>query len=460
MFKSKVSILSVAMALGLAGCSGEKPAVVIPSVGVQSFYFSNDNITNHLSPLLIGTVPLEENDERQLLAKVWYPAVGYPDEKTRFYYGYHTEEYNLPIDPNDKESIEFFNNNKVKSLSYQNAKPLNKRYPVIVYSHGLAGNVEDNEPYFESLVEQGYVVVSVGHTYEAGFVNFAPGKYALFDEDYAEHANNTTLPEDEIDHSMLISDEDLLMLGSISAGEPIPVELLKRYFYSEGNVKTGERAHLDLWVEDINFVLSELEKINQGIIQSDLKGIFDLTTIGAAGHSYGGATARRFCNQEANCLASVHLDGDIYELYEEKIVNPHMSLSADVNGWVAAQIRNNEEFAAQYMAATQEEIAEMKAEIEIYFSAYKNAHIYSADSDIVLFSPKSISHADFHTRWINYHEDGLGKVIWHDIIESSSAAFFNSYLKDNTGVAKHPTDKLCALLLDGNIEPYYNTLCD
>lgn len=476
--RCRFSALSAVLALGLAGCHNPNTRVITPStpapvpttvpsptadiskVGVQSFYFTNDNITNTLPPLLQGVVPLEANDSRQLLVKIWYPAVANPDENTRFHYGYHTPEYVYPFAPQEQEDLEFFKDNLVQSQTYQNAEPVDGQFPVIVYSHGLNGHIEDNEPYFESLVEQGYVVVSIGHPYEAGFVNFAPGEYALFNLDFAQHGDLTTLPEYEIAPSMINTDEDIAALGNIAAGEALPDMPLQRYFYTEGNINIGKRAHVQLWVEDSHFVVSQLEEMNQGLIQSNLTGRFDLSNIGASGHSFGGATARRFCNQEGRCLASVHLDGNIYELYDEKIINPHMSLSADAQGWIAANVRNDEALAAEFEAATDEEIIEFTAALTNTFSAYKNAHIHSADSDLVLFSPKTISHTDFHTSWINFHEFGLGKAVWHDLIKSSSVNFFDAYLKDNAAIENHPIAKLCELLQDDNVSSYYNTVCD
>ena len=43
--------------------------------------------------------------------------------------------------------------------------------------------------------------------------------------------------------------------------------------------------------EDISFILNQIQKINSGIIKSQVSNRMDLNRIAVGGHSYGGATA-------------------------------------------------------------------------------------------------------------------------------------------------------------------------
>ncbi len=412
------SIGLVIGALTLSGCGDH-------TVGTTTMVFSDTDITQKVSHEMQELLDIEEGDSRDLMVKMWYPTEPEPNEESRFHYGYHTENNDYAVDQEESEEIlDFLRENQQQSQSYQNAAPLKDRaFPVIFYSHGYGGQIEENEPYYESLVKKGYIVVSIGHTSEASFVTLNNGKTVPFNENFQEDAFGRERPFVEQDPNLEFTEEDAIELAEIPLGELVPTNLLQRY-HTAAYIGIGTQEHLNLWVSDTHFVLSQLEKINKGDIESHLKGAFDLSRIGATGHSYGGATARRFCNEEPNCLASINMDGSSAALFNEKILTPHLQYASDIDATIAEEIRDDDEVA-------DEDLDEIRQELQIEKQNDAHANINAATTDLYLATIASIAHSDFTVGWLDFHDFGLGKIVWNPIITTTSIDFFDTYMKSD-----------------------------
>jgi pimeloyl-ACP methyl ester carboxylesterase len=66
---------------------------------------------------------------------------------------------------------------------------------------------------------------------------------------------------------------------------------------------------LAAWTADIGFVLSRLEELDAGDASSRFTGRLDMSRVGVVGHSFGGAAAALFCQQDTRCKAGVDIDG-------------------------------------------------------------------------------------------------------------------------------------------------------
>jgi hypothetical protein len=60
---------------------------------------------------------------------------------------------------------------------------------------------------------------------------------------------------------------------------------------------------------DIGFILDQVEKIDRGLILSNLNGRLDLNNIASGGHSYGGATTVLASHNDKRIKACLVLDG-------------------------------------------------------------------------------------------------------------------------------------------------------
>src|SRR6185295_15007204 len=80
-----------------------------------------------------------------------------------------------------------------------------------------------------------------------------------------------------------------------------------------GYISTIPKTNLALrrWVDDTALVVSALARPSKRSSTGAglLAGRFDLTRLGALGHSMGGVTAAQFCSEDRRCRAALNLDG-------------------------------------------------------------------------------------------------------------------------------------------------------
>lgn len=81
----------------------------------------------------------------------------------------------------------------------------------------------------------------------------------------------------------------------------------------------------DIWTEDVNFVINQMEKLNLGGRAVKFKEKIDLNNIGIMGHSFGGATAFNAFYNNKKIKAGIDMDGSLYEMgNKDKIAKPFM----------------------------------------------------------------------------------------------------------------------------------------
>ena len=413
------TLLMTILTLTLLGCYSTPDF----KVGSQRFTVSNDNISEQVSPALKDILDTEYQGTRQLMIKIWYPSENELDEDSRKHYLYHTESHPIAINPVHEDRLALVSSNPILSDTYQYAPPQtnNKPYPVLLYSHGKLGTVENNETYFEYLTQRGFIVVSIGHTGLADIVTIdsrIESPNSLFIEDL-----NRTIPFEDRDQKLSFGPGEENHMFNMPLGSDVPEFLIEKFHYNEAKIKLGYQEHLNLWVADYHYVVDQLEKIHHGQIESNLKGIFDLQRIGATGHSFGGAASRRFCNEESRCLASINLDGGSFSLFEEKIMKPHLELWHDVEADIQEQIRMGVLPPSDPFAIEQERASQI-----LYGKNHKHANIYAAKDELYLLSLDSISHLDFTLGFVDIHDYGLGKNTWHPFINKLSYLFFERFI--------------------------------
>jgi dienelactone hydrolase len=152
----------------------------------------------------------------------------------------------------------------VRTNSCVDAEILDGAYPVVVFTHAYTGMFTDYTFLFEDLASRGYVVGSIGHTYESTAVSFPDGRFARS------------------------------VLGTLLTTAPI----------DERTISLVESVRL----EDVSFVVDELARLNARS-DSPLAGHLDTASIAIAGHSLGGLTALQAITREPRIRAAVVLDG-------------------------------------------------------------------------------------------------------------------------------------------------------
>jgi len=188
----------------------------------------------------------ESSNPREIMVRVWYPAQPQEgDLKAPYVYNEKligdmvSEGFGIP-----KYLMKNLRN--INGNSWSEAQPVNEKFPVIIFSHGIGGLKTQNTTQMEEMASHGYVVFSCDHAYDAG-VSIFPGDRIIF--------GKTNIPDN------LTKEEKRNM----------------------------RRAQLDYRAADIQFLLDEMDREN--FLSVALKNSLDLEHIGVFGHSFGGGTS-------------------------------------------------------------------------------------------------------------------------------------------------------------------------
>ena len=107
--------------------------------------------------------------------------------------------------------------------------------------------------------------------------------------------------------------EDIVSHGYIVAGI-VPTYFTYITVFPDGRVAGNQTSNMDqrsslpIWVDDMTFTLSQLEKLNADK-KSPFRNRFDFSRLGVFGHSRGGGAALQFAKQDARVKAAISLDG-------------------------------------------------------------------------------------------------------------------------------------------------------
>ncbi|MBN1775819.1 MAG: alpha/beta fold hydrolase [Clostridiales bacterium] len=208
----------------------------------------------------------EEGDFRELMITVWYPA---QKEKGAKPAPYVVDTQALGAAIRDGVGVHGFlvgYLSLVKSGVVADA-PLSddsETYPLLVFSHGLGVSSGFYASIIVELVSRGYIVASIDHTYSTISTTFSDGRVTNFQTDVENY-----------------SDAELAELEAI-------------------------------WSEDIRFVVTQMEAMNQGVYTDAFRNRIDTARIGALGHSFGGGAAYTALFADERIKAAINLDGSVY----------------------------------------------------------------------------------------------------------------------------------------------------
>jgi hypothetical protein len=174
----------------------------------------------------------------------------------------------------------------VRTHAYLDAPVSNAQalYPVLIFSHGHVGFVEQNLTQMEELACHGYIVCSLAHTY---------------------HTIATIFPDGRV-----IPADSALANGFIKGSSPTQA------VYAE---------HLRIWTDDTLFLISELERIQAGERESMFAGKLDMARLGIWGQSFGGVTAVQVCASDDRCQAGISLDAGLPRDYSGRTVDSRLT---------------------------------------------------------------------------------------------------------------------------------------
>lgn len=292
LLKYSLSSLIVILLVGSTVLSAYLPVFDLPKpdgpekVGTQTFHFTDQNRDEVLTE--------DQSDKRELMVQVWYPTENrnnikrgtlFPSDKEMFkkYIQSFSTSLKLP-----EFVLNYWKYNRTNSYENVEILPSTSPYPLVLLSHGMGTSRVLQASQAENLVSHGYIVVTIDHTYSTFATIFPDGRVT----DYKTKMTTT---------------DDRTKIGKI-------------------------------WTKDVEFVIDQIEKLNSGAIESQVKGKIDLKNIGVMGHSFGGATAFNATYLDPRIKAGVNMDGSLNEVENrDDIKKPFMFIrSGGFKDWLVS----------------------------------------------------------------------------------------------------------------------------
>ncbi|MCO6510307.1 MAG: dienelactone hydrolase family protein [Aridibacter famidurans] len=259
--------------------------VVIPSYaqgnGVRSFAWTDKSRTDTF---------YGKDEYREVSVTVWYPAEACEGKQCEYAPLISDLDKALPkLNGVPEETIEKLRTLRSKSRAGLKVSKKRDKYPVLLFSPSLGGHTAFHTGLAEALADLGYVVVGVNHKFESWYIINEEGRVVPENHRFHDELKELRIPED-------ITDDE----------------------YRE---KRGER--LRILGEDLIFVLNKLGELNQ----PEFDGRLELSSVGAFGHSVGGAAAMEAANLDKRITAVINFDGTPSgQVLREGIKQPFMMI--------------------------------------------------------------------------------------------------------------------------------------
>jgi predicted dienelactone hydrolase len=245
------------------------------------------------------------DERREIYLQLWYPGTidrAQPRPAVRTLW---QELYRGPRDP---VAFLFGYLRGVETHSYQDI-PLataDTSYPVIVFSHSMGLNAEQNTPLMEHLASHGYVVIGISHTRMT--------VRAISSQGHVIYPDPNRLREAFTEGAADAAEEfDIRAARAVSPEEraEIAFELDER--------ATSMNEQVAIRVADARFVLDVIATPAKGPAElARFLERVDSKRIGLLGMSLGGATVVDVCKIDERCRAGVNLDGVRFGRYRRQ----------------------------------------------------------------------------------------------------------------------------------------------
>ena len=216
-----------------------------------------------------------QNDVRQIMVQVWYPAkLVSPIEPEPYLDFIELRGSTLAKAGAIPEFIpghlHYILTNSHKELPCVQSDDL---FPVVIFSHGITGSRHLHQAMYEYLASRGYIVIAPDHSYDANITIFPDGSIADYRSDITGHPDSISI----------------------------------------------RKMQMETRFKDIQFILDQLEKIQDGRLQLEITGKMDLGKIAVGGHSYGGSTATVAAHGDNRIKACFVLDSWISPVPQQTI---------------------------------------------------------------------------------------------------------------------------------------------
>jgi dienelactone hydrolase len=220
--------------------------------------------------------------------------------------------------------------NRVRTNSYDaGISPAMDPYPVVIYSHAFIGLPTENTILMEELASQGYIVFSIGHSYETIVSVFPEGEVVGTDYEYIFEVYDDNYEQE----AQLYEDYDQ------AASLEEKMEIIRKIAV----VDESSNAMISARIADAILLMDELEILNSS--NGIFAGMLDLDNVGIMGYSLGGSTAINASISDRRFKAAINIDGWPYgePLVSDKVMTQPFLLinnAAEYNGEVEILARD------------------------------------------------------------------------------------------------------------------------
>ncbi|MCP4320376.1 MAG: hypothetical protein GY787_00655 [Alteromonadales bacterium] len=371
---------------------------------------------------------------RDVMLKVWYPAELTADSQP-LRLGYHSKQYPY-IEAITQTWLDDNYYSKAETLlsgaySHADALDLNQPFPVLLYSPGFGSTMEDNETLMVDLASQGYIVVSVGHAYEAEFMSLSgDGQYATTNwgvwrkvYSYNDPSMNKPSWDLEMDNfDTKLSNNQL-------------TEQDKERIYELYAMRTEASELLQSRSADLSFALVQLEKLNGGQLTemynqqaelTSLIGKLDFGNVGAVGWSFGGATVANFCTQEPLCKAAINLDGQHIGLSEQSPAHkPYLMLHSTQKTVFDGDPKDEKYKLGEMLLRAEYQVAYEQQQQDTFLVQVENS-VHNTFSDVTITSP--VFQPEWYTQYP--HPEPSVFLSQNKLSKKVISDFFATYIKN------------------------------
>ncbi len=206
------------------------------------------------------------------------------------------------------------------SECYENAERIpGKKFPLIMFNHGLNSYREGNSFLCIDLASHGYVVISVGHSYEAVCSEFEDGTVLFFDKNIAKKMYEPMLG-------------GVIAMLKLMKARGSNEELSRRFDEVQRKYCRLLMSRLPEWVMDNEAALHYAKQNLTDLIDFE-KGV------GASGHSMGGDVAYALCAGNPDFTCGINLDGALFGDYTDAVqTKPFMQISCADNEYMVTRV--------------------------------------------------------------------------------------------------------------------------
>jgi predicted dienelactone hydrolase len=252
-----------------------------------------------------------QEKNREITVKAWYPS----DIKSDF------EPYLLNSESEFAVKYlqfpEIFRTMKTNSSRDVPLSSKEKKYPVLIFSHGWGEHYSQNSVLMEELASHGYIVFSISHHYECKFSSYPDGRFIYID------MNSQRLQK--IMGEM--TNPKALALIQKFTGASNDEERLQVFADMEKVLPTGLLESPKYWAEDISFFIDQLNGLNNE--NKFFKNKLNLNRLGVFGMSLGGLASIEVSMLDNRVRACVSMDGGFHGLItKSEIKIPAMFLNS------------------------------------------------------------------------------------------------------------------------------------